>query len=82
METIAEYRMIRKFGGDTVGMSTIPEVLIANSLGMEVLGLSIITDEGFPDTLKIAVLKDILEAAGTAEPKLTLLIEKLVPEIN
>lgn len=82
LETVAEYRMIRKFGGDTVGMSTIPEVLIANSLGMDVLGLSIITDEGFPDTLKIAIFKDIVEAANTAEPKLTLLIEKLVSEIN
>lgn len=82
LETISEYRMIRKFGGDTVGMSTIPEALIANNLGIEVLGLSIITDEGFPDTLKVAVLKDILEAASLAEPKLTLLIKKLVSNIN
>lgn len=82
LETVAEYRMIRKLGGDTVGMSTIPEVLIANNLGIEVLGLSIITDEGFPDTLKVAVLKDILEAASIAEPKLTLLIRKLVEKIS
>jgi len=73
--------MIRKFGGDTVGMSTIPEVLIANELGIEVLGLSIITDEGFPDTLKVAELKHILDAASIAEPKLTLLIKKLVEKI-
>lgn len=82
LETKAEYRMLRKIGGDTVGMSTIPEALVANELGMEVLGLSIITDEGFPDTLKLAVLKDILEAAGIAEPKLTLLIKKLVAKLN
>ena len=81
LETVTEYRMIRKFGGDTVGMSTIPEALIANNLGMEVLGLSIITDHGFPDTLKVAMLKDILEAASIAEPKLTLLIRKLVPKL-
>ena len=81
LETVAEYRMIRKFGGDTVGMSTIPEVLIANELGIEVLGLSIITDEGFPDTLKVAELRHILEAASIAEPKLTLLIEKLVEKL-
>lgn len=82
LETAAEYRMIRKFGGDTVGMSTIPEVLIANNLGIEVLGLSIITDEGFPDTLKVAMLPHILEAAGIAEPKLTLLIRKFVEKLN
>lgn len=69
-------------GGDTVGMSTIPEVLVANSLGIECLGLSIITDEGFPDTLKIAELKDILEAASVAEPKLTMLIRNLVSKLD
>lgn len=82
LETAAEYRMIRRFGGDTVGMSTIPEALIANDLGMEVLGLSIITDEGFPDTLKVAMLPHIIEAASIAEPKLTLLIKKLVNKLS
>ncbi|MDQ3020168.1 MAG: purine-nucleoside phosphorylase [Bacteroidota bacterium] len=82
LETVAEYRMIRKFGGDVVGMSTIPEALIANKLGMEVLGLSIITDEGFPDTLGVAMLSHILEAASIAEPKLTLLIKKLVSKLT
>ncbi len=82
LETSSEYRMIRRFGGDTVGMSTIPEVMIANSLGIECLGLSIITDEGFPDTLKVAILKDILHAASIAEPKLTLLIRNLVKKLD
>ncbi len=82
LETVSEYRMIKKFGGDTVGMSTIPEALTANSLGMKVLGLSIITDEGFPDTLQVALLPHILEAAAIAEPKLTLLIRKLVGKLN
>ena len=81
LETVSEYRMVRKFGGDTVGMSTIPEALVANNLGIEVLGLSIITDQGFPDTLKVAMLKDILEAAGITEPSLTLLIRKLVEKL-
>lgn len=81
LETVSEYRMIRKMGGDTVGMSTIPEALIAVNLGMEVLGLSIITDKGFPDTLEVAVLKDILEAASIAEPKLTLLIKNLTAKL-
>ncbi|MBK9226160.1 MAG: purine-nucleoside phosphorylase [Ignavibacteria bacterium] len=82
LETSAEYRMIRRFGGDTVGMSTIPEVTVANNLGIECLGLSIITDEGFPDTLKVAALKDILHAASIAEPKLTLLIRNLVKKLD
>jgi len=82
LETAAEYRMIRKMGGDVVGMSTIPEVMTANNLGIDVLGLSIITDHGFPDTLQVAMLKDILEAAAIAEPKLTLLIKKLVGKLN
>lgn len=81
LETAAEYRMVRKAGGDTVGMSTIPEALAASNLGMKVLGLSIITDNGYPDTLKVAMLKDILEAAGITEPKLTLLIRKLVNKL-
>ncbi len=55
LETVAEYRMTRKLGGDVVGMSTVPEVLAAAELGVECLGLSIITDEGFPDTFKIPV---------------------------
>jgi len=81
LETVSEYRMIRRMGGDTVGMSTIPEALVASNLGMEVLGLSIITDKGFPDTLEVAILKDILEAAGIAEPKLTLLIKNLTAKL-
>jgi len=80
-ETKAELRLIRKMGGDVVGMSTIPEVLVAHKLGIESLGISIITDEGFPDTLKVAVLADILEAASIAESKMTLLIKKLIEKL-
>ncbi|MBS1513581.1 MAG: purine-nucleoside phosphorylase [Bacteroidetes bacterium] len=81
LETRAEYRMTRMLGGDVVGMSTVPEVLAASELGIECLGLSIITDEGFPDTLKVAELKEILEAASITEPKLTLLTKKLVERL-
>jgi len=81
LETRAEYRMTRMLGGDVVGMSTVPEVLAASELGIECLGLSIITDEGFPDTLKVASLKEILEAAAITEPKLTLLTKKLVERL-
>lgn len=81
LETKSEYRMIRKIGRDVVGMSTIPEVMIAHSLGIESLGISIITDEGFPDSLEEAKLENILKAASIAEPKMTLLIKKLMEKI-
>lgn len=81
LETKAEYRLMQKIGADTVGMSTIPEVIVARELGMKTLGLSIITDLGFPDTLKVAMLKDILESASIAEPKMVTLIKKLLIEL-
>lgn len=82
LETRAEYRAIRKFGADVVGMSTVPEILVANKLGMETLGVSIITDEGFPDTLKLAKLEHILESASIAEPNMTNLIKLFVEKLN
>lgn len=81
LETKSEYRMIRKFGSDVVGMSTIPEVIVAHKLGIESLGISIITDEGFPDIIEVAVLENILNAASIAEPKMTLLIKKLIEKL-
>lgn len=74
LETRAEYRFLRQIGGDVVGMSTVPEVIAAVHMGMEVLGISVITDECFPDSLKPVDLKEILEAADMAEPKMTTVI--------
>jgi len=81
LETRAEYRMLRKLGADVVGMSTIPELLISSKLGIRTLGISIITDEGFPDTLKVAYLKDIVEAAQVAEKNLVKLTENLIKKL-
>ncbi|MFA7359684.1 MAG: purine-nucleoside phosphorylase [Candidatus Kapaibacterium sp.] len=81
LETRAEYRLMQRIGADTVGMSTIPEAIVARELGMRTLGLSIITDLGFPDTLKVAKIKDIIESAAIAEPKLVNLIKKLLIEL-
>ena len=78
LETRSEYRMVRKIGADVVGMSTIPEALLSRNNGLRVLGFSIVTDVGFPDTLKPAVIEEILEVASEAEPKLTLLMEKII----
>lgn len=81
LETRSEYRMVRKMGADVVGMSTIPEALLSKSHGLRVLGFSIVTDVGFPDTLKPASIVEILETAAEAEPKLTLLMRKLIEKI-
>lgn len=74
LETKAEYRFLRLIGADVVGMSTIPEVISAVHMGMDVLGISVITDECFPDALEPVVIEDVLEAAGMAEPKMTQVI--------
>ena len=70
LETRAEYRFLRQIGADVVGMSTVPEVLVAVHAGMRVLGLSIVTDMCLPDALKPASLPEILAVAAEAEPKL------------
>jgi purine-nucleoside phosphorylase len=81
LETRSEYRMVRKMGADVVGMSTIPEALLSKSYGLRVLGFSTITDVGFPDSLKPATIDEILVTAAEAEPKLTLLMRKLIERI-
>jgi purine-nucleoside phosphorylase len=74
LETRAEYRMLRAVGADVVGMSTVPEVIVAVHGGVRVLGLSIITDQCLPDALEPAELSTIIATAGRAEPKLTALV--------
>jgi purine-nucleoside phosphorylase len=81
LETKAEYRFLRAIGADVVGMSTIPEDIIAVHQGMKVLGFSIITDECFPDSLKPAVLEEIIAAAMEAEPKMTLIMKEVIKRI-
>ncbi len=70
LETRAEYRFLRAIGGDVVGMSTVPEVLVAIHAGMRVLGLSIVTDMCLPDALEPANIEKILAIAAEADPKL------------
>jgi purine-nucleoside phosphorylase len=70
LETRAEYRFLRLIGADVVGMSTVPEVIVAVHAGMRVLGLSIVTDMCLPDALKPASLHEILATAAAAEPRL------------
>lgn len=78
LETRAEYRMLRMMGADVVGMSTVPEVIVARHGGMRVLGISIITDACLPDALEEADIATIIATAGRAEPNLTRLVEGVV----
>jgi len=81
LETKAEYRFLRKIGADVVGMSTVPEVLSAVHMGMEVLGISVITDECFPDALEPVSIEDVIEAATMAEPKMTRVIIRVLEKL-
>ena len=80
LETRAEYRWLRAIGADVVGMSTVPEVIVARHSGMRVLGLSIITDQCLPDALEPATLEKIIAVAGKAEPHLTALLRTIVKD--
>ncbi len=82
LETKAEYRFLRNIGADVVGMSTIPENIVANHMGMKVLGLSIITDECFPDSLKPVDVKEIIASAMATEPKMTLIMKEVVSKLS
>lgn len=81
LETRAEYRMLRAMGADIVGMSTVPEVIVAVHQGMKVAGLSIVTDQCLPDALVPADIEHIIAIANGAEPKLTRLVAALVQQI-
>jgi len=81
LETKAEYRFLRATGADVVGMSTIPENIVANHMGMKVLGFSIITDECFPDSLKPVNVEEIIATAMSAEPKMTLIMKKVIEKL-
>lgn len=80
LETRAEYRALRRLGADTVGMSTIPEVLAAVHAGMKVCGVGCITDMCLADALKPVVIEEILETAARADQKLTVLFRRLIAE--
>ena len=81
LETRAEYRMLRGFGADVVGMSTVPEVIVARHGGMRVLGISIITDMCLPDSLQEATLDEIVATANEAQPKLTALVRGVLERL-
>jgi purine-nucleoside phosphorylase len=81
LETRAEYRFLKAAGADVVGMSTVPEVIVAAHEGMRVLGFSVITDLCLPDALEPAKLEDIVAVANEAEKKLRVLVRRVIGEL-
>jgi purine-nucleoside phosphorylase len=82
LETRAEYRFLRTIGADAVGMSTVPEVIVANHLKIPIAAVSVLTDEGNPDDLKPVNIQDIIETAGKAEPQMITLFRELIKRIE
>ena len=82
LETRAEYRFLRTIGADVVGMSTVPEVIVAVHCGLRVVGFSIITDMCLPDALKPANVEEIIAVANEAEPRLTTLVKGVLAAEN
>lgn len=81
LETRAEYRFIKTMGADVVGMSTVPEVIVANHMGMKVAAVSVITDSCDPDNLLAVDIDDILKNAAIAEKELIVLFKELIKQI-
>lgn len=82
LETKAEYRYLKLIGADAVGMSTVPEVIVANHLKLPVAAISVITDEGDPENLKPVSVHDIIKAASVAEPKLIYLFKEVIKNLS
>ena len=78
LETKAEYRMLKLMGADAVGMSTVPEVIVANHLHLPVVAVSVLTDECDPDNLQPVDIQEIISIAGNTEPKMILLFKELL----
>ncbi len=78
LETRAEYRMLKNLGADAVGMSTVPEVIVANHLKLPVVAISILTDVCDPDNLQPIDIPDIMDQAAKAEPNLILLLKSII----
>lgn len=81
LETPAEYKMVRVLGADAVGMSTVPEVIVARHMDMPCFAISIITDLGVPGKIKKVSVQDVIEVASRQEPKMTKIIKELITRV-
>ncbi|MHC4870326.1 MAG: purine-nucleoside phosphorylase [Planctomycetota bacterium] len=82
LETKAEYRFLRNIGADAVGMSTVPEVIVAVHAGLKVMGLGVLTDMCLPDALKPVDIDEIIEVANNSGPKLEKIVSGVIAEIR
>lgn len=82
LESKSEYKLLRIVGADAVGMSTVPEALVAIQMGLKVFAISVITDMCIPETLQKASIEKILKAARKAEPRMTLIFKELIKRIR
>ena len=80
LETRAEYRYLRMIGADVVGMSTVPEVIVANHMSMKTFAISVVTDECDPDNLEPVSVPEIIAVAQAAEPRLTRILSRMIRE--
>ncbi|MEM1003425.1 MAG: purine-nucleoside phosphorylase, partial [Bacteroidota bacterium] len=78
LETRAEYRMLKIIGADAVGMSTVPEIIVANHLGLKAAAVSVLTDECDPEHLDPINIEDIIAMAAKAEPQMITLFKELI----
>lgn len=81
-ETPAEYKYFRVIGGDVVGMSTVPEVIVANQMGMKCFAISVVTDLGVPGKIEYITHEHVQKAAAAAEPKMATIVKELVIAIE
>jgi purine-nucleoside phosphorylase len=81
LETPKEYEYFRTIGGDAVGMSTVPEVIVARQMSMTCFAISIITDLGIPGHIVEVTLEEVLKVAEMAEPKMTLIMKELIKSL-
>jgi len=81
LETPAEYQYVRNTGADAVGMSTVPEVIVARHMDIPCFAISIITDLGVPGKIQKVSVQDVIEVAGKQEPKMTLIMKELISRI-
>jgi purine-nucleoside phosphorylase len=81
LETRAEYRYLRMLGADAVGMSTVPEVIAANQMGLPVSAISVLTDDCDPDDLHPVVIQDIIDTAKATEKQMVVLFKELISRL-
>jgi purine-nucleoside phosphorylase len=81
LETPAEYKYVRTIGADTVGMSTVPEVIVARHMNIPVFAISIITDLGVPGKIRKVSIDDVIAVANEQEPKMTIIMKELISRI-